>query len=49
MIVRNLNDKAVMATTYLAEGGGIAQMILDRLILKDIGFLASALLLSPDT
>jgi hypothetical protein len=28
MIVRNLNDKAVMETTYLAHGGAIAQMIL---------------------
>ena len=26
MIVRNLNDKAVMETTYLALGGAIAEM-----------------------
>ncbi len=44
MIVRNLNDKAVMETTYLAHGGAIAQMILDRRILKEIGFLAIATL-----
>jgi mannose-6-phosphate isomerase-like protein (cupin superfamily) len=44
MIVRNVNDKAVMETTYLAHGGAIAQMILDRRILKEIGFLAIATL-----
>ncbi|MGD9057249.1 MAG: cupin domain-containing protein [Desulfobacterales bacterium] len=44
MIVRNMNDKAVMETTYLAHGGAIAQMILDRRILKEIGFLAIATL-----
>ncbi|OQX24517.1 MAG: cupin domain-containing protein [Desulfobacteraceae bacterium IS3] len=42
MIVRNLNDKEVLETTYLAHGGAIAQMILDRRILKEIGFLAIA-------
>jgi mannose-6-phosphate isomerase-like protein (cupin superfamily) len=40
MIVRNLRDKAVMETTYLAHGGAIAQMILDQRTLKEIGFLA---------
>ena len=44
MIVRNLRDNAVMETTYLAHGGAIAQMILDRRILKEIGFLAIATL-----
>ena len=44
MIVRNLRDKAVMETTYLAHGGAIAQMILDQRILKEIGFLAIATL-----
>jgi mannose-6-phosphate isomerase-like protein (cupin superfamily) len=44
MIVRNPNDKAVMETTYLAHGGAIAQLILDRRILKEIGFLAIATL-----
>ena len=42
MIVRNLNDKEVLETTYLAHGGAIAQMILDRRTLKEIGFLATA-------
>lgn len=42
MIVRNVNDKEVLETTYLAHGGAIAQMILDRRVLKEIGFLAIA-------
>jgi len=42
MIVRNINDHEVLETTYLAHGGAIAQMILDRRILKEIGFLAMA-------
>jgi mannose-6-phosphate isomerase-like protein (cupin superfamily) len=42
MIVRNLNDKEVLETTYLAHGGAIAQMILDRRTLKELGFLAVA-------
>lgn len=42
MIVRNVNDREVLETTYLAHGGAIAQMILDRRILKEIGFLAIA-------
>ncbi|MBW1998299.1 MAG: cupin domain-containing protein [Deltaproteobacteria bacterium] len=42
MIVRNLRDKEVLETTYIAHGGGIAQMILDRRVLKEIGFLAIA-------
>jgi mannose-6-phosphate isomerase-like protein (cupin superfamily) len=42
MIVRNVNDKEVLETTYLAHGGAIAQMILDRRTLKEIGFLAMA-------
>jgi mannose-6-phosphate isomerase-like protein (cupin superfamily) len=42
MIVRNINDKEVLDTTYLAHGGAIAQMILDRRVLKEIGFLAIA-------
>jgi mannose-6-phosphate isomerase-like protein (cupin superfamily) len=44
MIVRNVNDREVLETTYLAHGGAIAQMILDRRILKEIGFLAIATL-----
>jgi mannose-6-phosphate isomerase-like protein (cupin superfamily) len=42
MIVRNIKDKEVLDTTYLAHGGAIAQMILDRRTLKEIGFLATA-------
>ena len=42
MIVRNLRDEEVLETTYRAHGGGIAQMILDRRVLKEIGFLAIA-------
>jgi mannose-6-phosphate isomerase-like protein (cupin superfamily) len=42
MIVRNLSDAAVLETTYVAHGGAIAQMILDRRVLKEIGFLAIA-------
>ena len=44
MIVRNLMDKEVLETTYRAHGGGVAQMILDRRVLKEIGFFASATL-----
>jgi mannose-6-phosphate isomerase-like protein (cupin superfamily) len=42
MIVRNLQDKEVLDTTYVAHGGAIAQMILDRRVLNEIGFLAIA-------
>jgi mannose-6-phosphate isomerase-like protein (cupin superfamily) len=42
MIVRNLKDKEVLETTYLAHGGAIAQMVLDQRTLKEIGFLAIA-------
>ena len=44
MIVRNLRDKEVLETTYIAHGGAIDQMILDRRVLKEIGFLACATL-----
>lgn len=44
MIIRNIRDKEVLDTTYLAHGGAVAQMILDRRILKEIGFLAIATL-----
>jgi len=49
MIVRNVNDKEVIETTYKAHGGGIAQMILDRRTLKEIGFLAIAQLAPEKT
>lgn len=42
MIVRNVNDEEVIETTYIAHGGAVAQMILDRRTLKEIGFLAIA-------
>ena len=42
MIVRNLKDKEVLETTYIAHGGAVAQMILDARTLKEIGFLAIA-------
>ena len=42
MIVRNVQDKEVLETTYIAHGGAIAQMILDRRTLHEIGFLAIA-------
>lgn len=42
MIVRNVQDKEVLETTYIAHGGAIAQMILDGRTLKEIGFLAIA-------
>ena len=42
MLVRNISDKEVLETTYRAHGGAIAQMILDRRNLKEIGFLAIA-------
>ena len=42
MVVRNVKDKEVLETTYLAHGGAIAQMILDRRTLKELGFLAMA-------
>jgi mannose-6-phosphate isomerase-like protein (cupin superfamily) len=42
MIVRNLNDKEVLDTTYIAHGGAVAQMILDKRTLEELGFLAIA-------
>jgi len=44
MIVRNLKDKEVLDTTYLAHGGAVARMVLDQRTLREIGFLASAVL-----
>ena len=44
MIVKNLKDKEVLETTYIAHGGAIAQMVLDQRTLKEIGFFASATL-----
>ena len=44
MIVRTFDHPQVVATTYRAHGGGTARMIYDRSILKDILFLAQAVL-----
>jgi mannose-6-phosphate isomerase-like protein (cupin superfamily) len=44
MIIRNLKDKEVQDTTYIAHGGAVAQMVLDQRTLQEIGFLASAVL-----
>ncbi len=44
MIVRNINDKEVLDTTYLAHGGAVAQMILTQKNMEEIGFLAVATL-----
>ena len=49
MIVRNVNDREVLETTYLAHGGAVAQMVLDQRTLKEIGFLAIARLESGRT
>jgi len=49
MIVRNVNDREVQDTTYIAHGGAMAQMILDQRVLKEIGFLAIANLESGKT
>lgn len=42
MIVRNLNDKEVMDTTYLAHGGAIARMVLTYRELEAMDFFAFA-------
>ena len=42
MIVRNVNDQEVMATTYLAHGGAVARMILTYRELKAMDFMAFA-------
>ena len=44
MIVRNIEDREVLDTTYIAHGGALARMILDRRVLREIGFLARATL-----
>lgn len=49
MIVRNVSDREVMETTYRAHGGAVAQMILDRRVLQEIGFLAIATLPAGNT
>jgi len=40
MIVRNIDDPEVLATTYRAHGGGTARMIMTSEFLKSIEFFA---------
>ncbi len=42
MIVKNVNSKEVVSTTYIAHDGAIARMILTPDELNEIGFLAFA-------
>ena len=42
MIVRNLNDPEVLATTYSAHGGAVARMVLTYRELEAMDFLAFA-------
>ena len=44
MIVRNIDDAEVRATTYRAHGGGTARMVMTSQFLKSIEFFAYALL-----
>lgn len=44
MIVRNIDDPEVRATTYRAHGGGTARMVMTSQFLKSIEFFAYALL-----
>ena len=44
MIVRNMNDPEVLATTYVAHRGAVARMIMTSQILKSMEFLAYAML-----
>jgi quercetin dioxygenase-like cupin family protein len=44
VIVRNINDPEVIAETFIAHGGGSAQMLLDSRVLRGILFLAHGLI-----
>ena len=44
MIVRNIDDPEVLATTYQAHGGGTARMVMTSQFLTSIEFLAYACL-----
>ncbi len=44
MIVRNFNDPEVLATTYIAHGGGVARMVMTSRFLESMEFLAYAML-----
>jgi quercetin dioxygenase-like cupin family protein len=44
MIVRNIDDPEVLATTYRAHGGGTARMVMTSQFLRSIEFFAYAML-----
>jgi len=44
VLVRNLDDEAVLETRYIAHGGAVAKMALDARDLKHLGFFAHAVL-----
>ncbi len=44
MVVRNINDPAVLRTTYIAHGGAMARMVMTSSFLEGIEFLAYAVL-----
>ena len=44
MIVRNMHDPEVLATTYVAHRGALARMIMTSEFLKSMEFLAYAML-----
>jgi mannose-6-phosphate isomerase-like protein (cupin superfamily) len=44
MIVRNIDDPEVLATTYQAHGGGAARMVMTSQFLRSIEFFAYAIL-----
>ena len=44
MIVRNMTDPEVLATTYVAHRGAMARMIMTSQFLKSMEFLAYAML-----
>ena len=49
MIVRNIDDPVVQATTYVAHRGGIARMVLTSEFLKSMEFFAWAVLPAGNT
>ncbi len=49
MIVRNIDDPEVQATTYIAHRGGVARMVLTSQFLRSMEFLAWAVLPAGNT
>jgi len=43
MLVRNLKDREVQETTYVAHRGGLARMVLTSHVMQGIEFLAHAM------